>query len=137
MPKTIVLKGQFIRKEGKASSAITPGDLVEFGGANDLRVHSTVGGAARKAIALENDLIGRGIDDAYAAGETVQYGVFCPGAEVYVRLQAGETCTKGQALESDGFGRFQVASTPIESSTILWAMETQASAGGRVRAEVA
>jgi hypothetical protein len=137
MPHTIVLKGQFIQKEGEASSAIKPGDLIEFGGSKDLQRHSTVGGAGRKAIALENDLIGRGIDDDYALGETVRYGIMSPGTEVYVRLQAGETCTKGQALESDGFGRFQVASTPIEGSTIAYAMEAQSVAGGRVRAEIA
>ena len=136
MPKTITLKGDFIRKEGEASAAITPGDLVEFGGANDLQVHATVGGQARKAFALENDLIGKGIDDAYAAGDTVQYGVFVPGAEVYCRLTASETCTKGDFLESGGNGRLQVSSTPVEGSNVAVALETQASAGGRVKVEV-
>ncbi len=137
MPKTVVLKGDFIRKEGKASSAITPGDLIEFGGSADLQPHSTVGGEARKAFALENDLIGQGLTDAYDAGDTVQYGVFVPGAEVYVRLNTGKTCTKGQPLESAGNGRLQVESTPVPGSTVGWALETQSTAGGRVRMEVA
>lgn len=136
MPKTIALKGDFIRKEGEASAAITPGDLIEFGGSADVRVHATVGGQARRAFALENDLIGKGIDDAYAAGDLVQYGVFVPGAEVYARLAAGETCSKGDALESAGNGRLQVSSTPVEGSIVAWALEAQASAGGRVKAEV-
>lgn len=134
--KTIVVKGDFIRKEGEASGAITPGDLIEFGGANELQAHATVGGQARRAYALENDLIGKGIDDAYAAGEQVQYGVFVPGAEVYARLAAGETCAKGDALESAGNGRLQVSSTPVEGSIVGYAMEAQATAGGRVRVEV-
>lgn len=135
MPHTIVLKGPFIRKEGEASEAITPGHLVEFGGSADLRKHSTVGGAARRAFALENDLLGRGIDDAYAAAEAVQYGVFPHGSEVYAKLTAGETCTKGDALESAGNGLLQVSSTPVEGSVVGWALETQGTAGGRVRIE--
>lgn len=137
MPNTISLKGHFIRKEAIASAAITPGDLIEFGGSKDVQVHSTIGGAGRKAIALENDLVGKGVDDAYAINEVVQYAVFVPGSEAYVRLDGAETCTKGQALESAGNGRFQVASTPIEGSTMAYALETQASAGGRVRVEIA
>lgn len=137
MPKnTIALKGDYIRKEGEASSAITPGDLVEFGGSADLRPHSTVGTQARRAFALENDLIGKGIDDAYAAGDAVQYGVFVPGAEVRARLAAGETCTKGDALESAGNGRLQVSSTPVEGSIVGYAMETVSVAGSRVTVEV-
>lgn len=136
MPKTIALKGDFIRKEGEASAAITPGDLIEFGGSADLRPHATIGGQARRAFAVENDLIGKGVDDAYAAGDNVQYGVFVPGAEVYARLAAGETCTKGDALESAGNGRLQVSSTPVEGSIVAWALETVSVAGSRVKAEV-
>jgi hypothetical protein len=133
---TIALKGHFIRKEGKASSAITPGHLVEFGGTADLRVHSTIGGQARKAFALENDLIGKGITDAYVAGDTVQYGVFPPGTEVYAILGAGLTCAKGDFLESNGNGTLKATSTAIEGSNIGVAMEAQTTAGGRVRIEV-
>jgi hypothetical protein len=138
MANTIVLKGQqnVIRKEAKASAAITPGDLVEFGGTNELRVHSTIGGSARKAFALENDLVGQGIDDAYDANDTVQYGVCSPGCEVYARLAATKTCTKGDFLESAGNGRLQPASTPIEQSSIAVALETISVAGSRVRVEV-
>lgn len=136
MAKTIILKGDFIRKEGEASAAITPGDLVEFGGAADMRVHATIGGAARRAFALENDLIGKGITDAYAAGEMVQYGVCVPGAEVYARLAAGETCSKGDALESAGDGRLVVSSTAVAGSIVGWALEAITVAGSRVKVEV-
>lgn len=124
---TIALKGDFIRKEGKASAAVTPGHLVEFGGANDLRVHSTVGGQARKAFALENDLIGKTIADAYALAETVHYGVFQPGAEVNAIVNYA--AQKGDFLESNGDGRLKLSSTPIEGSNIAVAMETVAGAG--------
>lgn len=104
MPNLIALKGDFIRKEGEASSAITPGDLVEFGGINDLQTHGSAGGPARKAFAIENDLIGDAIGDDYAAGDTVQYGVFVPGAEVNALLNYPENVSKGDPLVSGGDG---------------------------------
>lgn len=134
MAKTIPLKGDFIRKEGVASEAITPGHLVEFGGAKDYRKHSTIGGAARRAFALENDLIGKGIDDAYALGDQLQVGLFVPGAECYAITNAA--VTKGDPLESAGDGTLKAASTPIEGSTIAYAVETTTGAG-RCRVEVA
>ena len=140
MAKTIALKGGFIRKEGEASSAITPGHLVEFGGINDLQVHSAAAGPARKAFALENDLVGRGIDDAYAAGETVQYGVFEQGAEVLAILAIGQTIAKGDKLVSNANGQLKEYGTEVEQDSIVgWAMEavTTTSAVARITIEVA
>ena len=137
MAKTVVLKGGFVRKEEEASAAITPGHLVEFDASGTLKPHATVGGAARRAFALENDVIGKGIDDAYASGDNVIYGVFHQGAEVYAKLHAGDTCSKGDALESAGDGTLQVSSTPVEGSIVGWAMEDSSAAGARVRVEVA
>jgi len=134
MPSTIVLKGGFIRKEGEASSAITPGHLIQFGGVNDLEVHQTVGGAARRAFALENDLIGKGIDDAYAAGDSVEYGVFHQGAEVYALVTGAVSL--GDALESHGDGTLHPSSTALPESVVAWALET-VSVTGRCKVEVA
>ena len=132
MANTIALKGDYIRKEGEANSAITPGELIEFT-SGKLQRHATIGGAARRAFALENDFVGKGVDDAYASGDLVSYGVFVPGAEVYVKVT--ESVDPGDALESAGNGQLQKASTPIESSIVAWAMESRSGAG-RVRAEV-
>jgi hypothetical protein len=135
MPNTITLKdeGRAFRKEGEASAAITPGHLIEFGGGEELRVHSTVGGAARRAFALENDLIGKGPLDAYAANDIVQYGVFPPGAEVWAITS--EAVNKGDFLESAGDGRLQVSSTPVAISQVAVALGT-IGAAGRVAVEV-
>lgn len=148
MPNTIILLGQGCRKEGIASSAITPGHLVAFGGANDLQVHSTAAGNARKAFAVENDLIGNGIDDAYAAGDQVQYNVFRPGDEVYALVADGAPAiSKNDALESAGDGTLRKI-TPGSSATsaridgiIGYALEAVDNSGGssaaRIRIEVA
>lgn len=117
MAKTIVLKGHFVRKEQVASAAITPGHLVQVhasGGAPRLRPHNDAGGNAQRAFALENDLVGGGINDAYVVGATVQYGVFAPGSEVYAWLAAGENAALGAALESAGDGTLQVH-TPVNT----------------------
>lgn len=143
-PNTIALKGGFIRKEGEASSAITPGHLVHFGGANDLEVQDTAGDPARCAFALENDLVGGGIDTAYAAGETVQYGVFEKGAEVYAFLDGGENVAKGAKLVPAGDGSLAAMGSGEEASIIAYALEAKdnsgTSAGGpqmRIKVEVA
>ncbi len=143
MGNTIALKGGSIRKEGEASSVITPGDLVEFGGVNDLQTHGTAGGPARKAFALENDLIGDAIGDDYAAGDTVQYAVFQPGAEVNALLNYPENVAKGDPLVSGGDGGLVafIESTHEAGAIVAFAAELKNnSAGGaqvRIVAEVA
>ena len=138
MPKTISLKGESILKERKANAAITPGHLVELMSTGNIRVHATVGGQAQRAFALEQDLIGRGIDDAYAANDSARYAVFQPGAEVLALLATGESCSIGDFLESAGNGTLQVASTPIEGSNVAIALEAITGGGApkRVKVEV-
>ena len=139
--KTINIKGDFLRKEGEASAAITPGDLVEFGGANDIDVHGVAAGIARKAFALENDLVGDGIDDNYASGDTVQYGIFQPGAEVYAWLAYGENASIGSALVSAGDGTLAVVGSGENAVVVAFAVEAKDNTTGgadvRIQVEVA
>jgi hypothetical protein len=136
MPKTISLKGDHILKERKANAAITPGELVELMSTGNIRRHATIGGQAQKAFALEQDLIGRGIGDDYAANESVRYGVFSPGCEVYAWLITGESCSVGDFLESGGNGKLQVASTPIEGSNVGIALEAITGGGAPLRVKI-
>lgn len=136
MPKTISLKGEAILKEREANAAITPGHLVELMSTGKIRVHATIGGQAQKAFALENDLIGKGIDDAYAADDNVRYGVFTAGAEVYALLLSGETSAIGDFLESAGNGTLQVSSTPVEGSNVAIALEAITGGAGAKRVKV-
>lgn len=147
-PNTVILKCNGVRKEGAASEAITPGSLVEFGGANDLQNHSTAAGNARKAFAIENDLVGDGIDDVYAVGERVQYEVFPAGAEVYARVAAAAPAiAKGAALESAGDGTVRAVATSAATSqaqrdsVVGYALEAVDNSGGgsavRIKIETA
>ena len=145
---TIVFKGDFIRKEGVADEAITPGHLVERGGTYDFQKHSTAGGPAAPSFALENDLVGDGIDTAYASDDTVQVA-YCPcGAEVYAYLTTSQVIVKGDYLVSNGAGLLQkfdpsvdTSSTSVDvyrNSVVARALEavTTTSAVSRIKVEV-
>lgn len=145
MFNTVTLKGSPIRKEGVASAPIVPGQLVEFGGDNDLRPHSTAGGNARKAFAVEWTP-DKEINDPYQTGEQVMYVVAASGDEVYALLDAGQSVTKGDPLESAGNGNLRKHTPPSEgpvnvAAIVGFALETVDNTGGsqpvRIRVEVA
>lgn len=121
-PKTILISGQGHRKEGVTDEAVTPGHLLELGGGNDLQKHATAAGNAAPMFALENDLVGDGIDNAYAAGETVQYVIAQPGAVIYALLAYGENVAIGAMLESASAGALQASvadSSDVQTEAIV------------------
>lgn len=102
-PTTIDLGGPSVQREGIAGGAITPGMLVrDIGGT--ISVHNAAGGVGPAAFAVENDMIGKGIEDAYALGDQVIYRVFGEGAGVLARLASGQNVAAGVYLQSNGAG---------------------------------
>jgi hypothetical protein len=101
-------KYQDINIERLAVAAITPGHLVELTSANKVQKHATASGnATPKMFALEDELQGKEIDDAYSTDNPVQVWVCQPGEVVYALLKNGETATVGMPLESAGDGTLQ------------------------------
>ena len=100
--KTITVLGNdlVVRREGIAASIITPGHLLE-GPDAALAEHSVAAGTAVRKFAVENDIVGNGIDDDYAAADTVLYGVFPAGTKVYAIAGTGGV-TAEDIVESDG-----------------------------------
>lgn len=138
MANTIVLKGDHVRKEGVASSAITPGEIVERGGSDDYQAHSTAAGDAQRAFAVENDLVGEDISDDYDAGDTVQVAIVERGGEVQARAGATDI-SEGNLVESDGSGRVVPLGTTTAAGTeivIGEALEAQTTTDGLVEIEV-
>ena len=90
--------------------AITPGYLLELTSAGLVQAHSTAGGNAAKYIALEDEMQGNGIDDAYAVSVRIQVWMAVPGEEAYMILKDGQTAVIGSFLESAGDGTLQVYS---------------------------
>lgn len=98
-----------------AYSAIYPGMLVEVyndSGTPKLRPHATANGTfARKLIALEQLLLNKTITDAYAAGDLVEVADMYPGSLFLGIIPSGQTVVPGDALSSNGDGKFRVSTT--------------------------
>lgn len=102
---TIKLKNyKNINNEYEAEAAIIPGELIELNSNGNVQVHSTAGGNLLQMFAVEDELQGNGIDDAYADGDKVQCWVTLRGEEVYAILADGEDVAIGDFLESNGTG---------------------------------
>ena len=136
-PKVIILKGIPITKEGYADGAVMPGQLLEKSGLETFEPHGTAGGNAAPRFALPGSDWGNDIDTPYADGDTLKYGVFRQGDEVYAFLNAGASATAGDYLESAGNGSLRPFSTGV---AFAQALETIDNSGGasnvRLRVEV-
>lgn len=109
MANTILLKGRGCRLELEAGGAITPGHLLKRNSDGKLVVHPSAKMRASALFAVENDLVGEGIDDAYASGDFVQAEYLHAGDEVYALVAASATAiTQGALLESAGDGTLRL-----------------------------
>lgn len=109
-PKTVFLRGNavYIDGEVEAAKTIVPGQLIEESAAGEWQPHSTAGANAQKAFAMEQELIGNGIDTDIDAGEKFTVMFPAPGSEIYAWLDDGETAVVGNALVSAGEGSLDV-----------------------------
>ena len=96
-------------EEFVAASAITPGMLVALNSAGKVEPHGTAGGNAIPMFALEDELQGKTIDDAYAANDPVQ--VWIAGRGDIVNAIAGDAITAGAFLVSAGNGKLKPVGT--------------------------
>lgn len=150
MPQTILLTHSDvsgIRKEAVAGGAITPGFLLERSSATAVVAHNSAGANAQPLFALENDLVGEDISDAYASGDTVQMIYAHRGAEIYAWLADGETASVGDYLQSDGDGALAVlvgVSTsdsgvtiaPAQAVAVALEAKSPSGADARIKVEV-
>jgi hypothetical protein len=94
-----------IFEEFIANAAITPGHLVEVVLATGkVRVHTTAGGNVLPMFAVEDELQGKGIDEAYVADNPVSVWVTGRGCIVNALLADGQNIAIGDWLESAGDG---------------------------------
>ena len=87
-----------------ANAAITPGHLIEIMTTGKVRVHATIEGNALPMFALEDELQGDGIDNAYDAAAPVQCWIPGRGDIVYGILKDNNDVDIGDALASGGDG---------------------------------
>lgn len=126
-----------VREEGFiASEQLTPGDLVEFGGSDDIQVHKNAGQtAARMFVRAQEENQGAGIDDDIASGDEATVLFPQPGDKVLAN-SAG-AISENAFVESAGDGRLQTvadqAATADEErhSVVGQALETTTGADER------
>jgi hypothetical protein len=105
MSNTIKLKSYSNNMEELvANAAITPGMLVEVMTTGKVRAHADQNGNAVPLFAMEDELQGKDITDAYAAGDRVQCWRPLPGDEVNALLVDGASVHIGDFLVSNGDG---------------------------------
>ena len=100
-----VLKGTGTRNEYDAGGAITPGHLLTIDSASVVTVHILEGQNAVPRFAVEEDFLGRGIDDDYASGERVQTETLHMGQQINALVAASQIAIViGDQLTSNGDG---------------------------------
>ena len=115
---TIKIKrhGEPVQEEMIANAAITPGHLCEEMSTGKVRVHATSGGDVLPMFAVEDELQGEGITDAYAAADPVQLWIPRRGDQVYALLANGQNAVIGSKLSSNGDGTLKVYTADTVSS---------------------
>lgn len=112
-PNTILLGGPdgghaVIVNDVVAGEAITPGHLIEryqaSAGVVKFRKHATAGGNTARIVALNQSMLNRGVDTAYAAGDLVEAGILDGGSTAWMLIGSGVSVVAGQKLESAGNG---------------------------------
>lgn len=137
-PNTIWLGGPRTEiGDTAAKESITPGHLVErinTAGVWQWRKHATAGGNTTRAVATEQSMLNKTVDDAYAAGDLMEVTEGAGGTNLWMFVASGQNIVYGQGLESAGDGTLRA----IASGTMLFrALETKnATALTRIRVEV-
>lgn len=130
-PYTVILdvRQHYLLDEGvvAAANTIYPGQLVWWSSGSLIRHATAADTSVMPAFAVENEKIGRGIDDAYAATETCYFCYPHKGARVYSWLETGANVAKGAPLEASGTGSFQALTT---GQIVAWADEDVNNSGG-------
>lgn len=115
-----VKKYSDVIEEMVASAAITPGMLLIIENTGKVKAHNQADKDAFPIFALEDELQGKGIDDAYAANDPVQCWIPYRGDIVNAILADGQKVDIGDPLTSDGYGRLKKHVTDTGASTVPW-----------------
>lgn len=115
-----VKKYSDVIEEMVASAAITPGMLLIIESTGKVKAHNQADKDVFPIFALEDELQGKGIDEAYAANDPVQCWIPYRGDIVNAILADGQKVVIGDPLTSDGYGRLKKHVTDTGASTVPW-----------------
>ncbi len=136
-PNTVFLGGERVQvNDLAASEAITPGHLVDSfnsGGVHRWRKAATASLGYAKAVATEQSMLNKGVDDAYAANDLVEVSILSPGATAWMFIASGQTIVHGNKLEAANDGTLKIFSAGV---ALFKALENKtATALTRIRVE--
>lgn len=118
--KTITVRGEGVMQEGIATNALTPGHLLErTSTANELQVHSAAGGRHQCIIAVEDELQGNEIDDAYANDARIFFKFFLRGDVFFGKIANAQNVAIGDYLVSNGNGELKKAGVELIDSSAI------------------
>lgn len=146
MPDNTILvrSATAVREEGFiASEVLTPGELVEFGGSDDIQAHSTAGGTVigPMFVRAQQENQGADIDTDISSGDEAT--VIFPQSGDIVLATASAAISANDIVESDGAGRVQTqaADTATDqgerNSVVGQALEAAGAAGDRLKVIIA
>jgi hypothetical protein len=121
-PNTVYLGGPgTVVNDLAASEAITPGHLIErFNSSGTIRFRKHTGTSLAGSIyATEQNMLNKGVDDAYAANDLVEAVVGAPGTTIWALIASGQNIAAGNDLESAGNGTLKVYSSGVKIATAL------------------
>jgi hypothetical protein len=117
-------------EEHKAGGTIYPGMLLILSAADTVVAHNDDAPAnCLPMFALEDELQGKGIDDAYASGDQVQCWIPYRGDVVYAILENGADIEVGEYLESNGSGYLQACTSAQAVGVSLEDLDLSGSTG--------
>ena len=105
----ILIHGDGRRQDREAAEAINPGALVQLLAADTVQANDVVAGNIAKLVAVEDDLQGNDITDAYATGDRVQFDSCAAGDERRLIVEDGSAAIViGDRVEAVAGGEVQL-----------------------------
>lgn len=119
-PNTVFLGGDRTQIGDLAvSEIVTPGQLLErFNSSGTIRwrKHSTAAGPGVPAVATDQAMLNKGVDDNYAVGDLAEVSIGHRGAKFWMFIASGQNIAAGDKLESAGNGTLKI----YGSGTVLF-----------------
>lgn len=113
-PNTIFLGGERVQVgDLAAAGVITPGMLVEkFNSAGVIRWRvATTDINGPPALATEQSMLNKGVDDAYAIGDLMEVSILGKGGTAWALIASGQNVAAGDLLGSAGGGTLKTGAT--------------------------
>lgn len=128
-PNTVFLGGDRTQiGDMAAKEAITPGHLVERVNTAGVwrwqkNTNTTAAKASEAAVATDQAMLNKGVDDDYVIGDLMEVSILHKGASAWMFIASGQNIAYGDKLESAGNGTLRAYSS---GAVLFVALETKA-----------